>query len=229
MARESHDEPINGTAGTLMRLCKAAVRVLPATGAAVSLITDVGPAGIIASSNSWAARLAEMQFTLGESPGWDAFEKRVPVMAPDLAGSDSGRWPGYAASALEHGAESVFAFPLIMGTSRLGVMDLYRDIPGRLSEDSLAYAFALSSVATTELLNGQAQAGTGAMPLGIDDALDSQFVIYQAQGMVKVQLGVSLPEAISRMRAYAYANDLALAQVARDIVGRSLDLSGDKP
>ncbi len=228
MARESHDEPVIGTADALVRLCKTAVRVLPATGAAVSLITHAGPVGIIAWSDNWAAGVTEMQFTLGESPGWDAFEERVPVMAPDLAGSDRGRWPGYASSALEQGVGSVFAFPLIMGTSRLGILDLYREMPSRLSEDSLAYAFALSNVATIELLDGQEEAGSGSTPSGIDDALDSQFVIHQAQGMVMVQLGVPLLEAMSCMRAYAFANDLVLAQVARDIVGRSLDLSADE-
>ncbi|MDO8731290.1 MAG: GAF and ANTAR domain-containing protein [Actinomycetota bacterium] len=226
--REAPDDSRIGTADTLMRLCKAAVRVLPASGAAVSLITDVGPAGIIASSSSWAATAEELQFTLGESPGWDAFEARVPVSAPDLAAVDEIRWPGYAASALEHGVGSVFAFPLLSGTSRMGVLDIYRDESSSLSEESLAYARACCSVATAELLDGQEEAGSGSIPLGFDGALDSQFAIHQAQGMVMVQLGVNLSESMSRMRAHAYANDLALGQVARNVVGRTLDLSGDQ-
>lgn len=226
--REPLDEARIGTAGTLLRLCKAAVRVLPARGVAVSLITDVGPAGIVASSSSWAATAEELQFTLGESPGWDAFETRVPVLAEDLAAIESNRWPGYAASALEHGIGSVFAFPLLSGTSRMGVLDIYRDDSSSLSEDSLAYAQACCSVAAAELLDGQEQAGVGATPLGFDDALDSQFAIYQAQGMVMIQLGVNLSESMSRMRAHAYANDLGLGEVARDVVRKTLDLRGDQ-
>jgi hypothetical protein len=108
------------------------------------------------------------------------------------------------------------------------VLDVYREAPSNLSDHALEYAIAFSHVATAELIEGQAQAGTGGTPLGFDDALDSQFTIYQAQGMAMIQLGVPLSEAMSRMRAHAYANDLGLGQVARDVVNRTLDLSDDQ-
>jgi hypothetical protein len=40
--------------------------------------------------------------------------------------------------------------------------------------------------------------------------------------MVMVQLGVSLAEAMSRLRAHAYAHDRRLGDVARDVVARRL-------
>jgi hypothetical protein len=40
--------------------------------------------------------------------------------------------------------------------------------------------------------------------------------------MVMVQLGVSIGEAMARMRAYAYAQDRRLSDVARDVVARRL-------
>jgi ANTAR domain len=48
--------------------------------------------------------------------------------------------------------------------------------------------------------------------------------IDQATGMLTVQLGVPTAEAFARLRAYAYANDRRLADVARDIVARRLRL-----
>ena len=226
--REVPEESTFGTASTLVRLCKAVVRVLPASGAAVSLITKVGPAGIVASSDASTGRIEELQFTLGESPGWDAYEARTPVFAPDIADSQSNLWPGYASAVLEHGVKAVFAFPLTFGSSRLGVLDIYRDHPTALDEEALAFAFAFCRAATAEILDGQEQAGSGSTPFGFEDAMDSQFAIYQAQGMVMIQLGVSLHEAMSRMRAYAYSNDLGLGQVARDVVARTLDFSDDQ-
>ena len=226
--RESSDASDTGTAGSLVRLCKAVVSMVPASGAAISLFTNAGPAGIVAASDARAATVEELQFTLGESPGWDAYEARAPVLAPDLAGSDARLWPGYAPSALEHGFRAVFAFPLSVGSARLGVLDIYRERPTSLDEDAFAFALAFCAAATANLLDGQEQAGSGATPLGFDDALDAQYAIYQAQGMVKTQLGVSVQEAMSRMRAYAYANDLGLAQVARDVVARTLNFSDDQ-
>ena len=46
--------------------------------------------------------------------------------------------------------------------------------------------------------------------------------LFQAQGMVMVQMGVSIGEALVRMRAYAYAEDRPLEDVARDVVERRL-------
>lgn len=225
---EPTDESSTGTASSLVRLCKAIVRVLPASGAAVSLITQVGPAGIVAASSPWARTVEELQFTLGESPGWDAYETSNPVLIADLESTGAKRWPGYAASAMERGVKAVFAFPLIAGATRLGVLDVYRDHDSALNEDSIAYARAFCRVATANLLDGQEQAGAGSAPLGFEDALDSQFTIYQAQGMVMVQLGVSLSEAMARMRAHAYSNDLGLGQVAREVVARTLIFREDQ-
>jgi hypothetical protein len=45
--------------------------------------------------------------------------------------------------------------------------------------------------------------------------------------MVMVQLGVSIGEAMARMRAYAYAQDRRLSDVARDVVARRLCFDPD--
>jgi hypothetical protein len=47
--------------------------------------------------------------------------------------------------------------------------------------------------------------------------------------MVMVQLGVTLVEALARIRAHAFAENLRLTDVARDIVGRKIRLGRDEP
>jgi AmiR/NasT family two-component response regulator len=49
--------------------------------------------------------------------------------------------------------------------------------------------------------------------------------IDQATGMLTEQLGVNITDAFARLRAYAYANDLRLTDVAGDIVARRLRLN----
>jgi AmiR/NasT family two-component response regulator len=78
------------------------------------------------------------------------------------------------------------------------------------------------------LLDSQRASGSG-IDADLDDALSHRLEVYQAQGMVMVDLGVSLDEAMVRMRAHAYAHERGLTVVARDIVGGSLRLSRDKP
>ena len=45
---------------------------------------------------------------------------------------------------------------------------------------------------------------------------DFHFVVQNAAGMVSVQLGVSVTEALIRLRAYAFGHDRLLGDVARE-------------
>jgi ANTAR domain len=149
------------------------------------------------------------------------------VLEPDLGVEGILRWPGYTPAAHERGIRSVFAFPLQIGAARLGVLDLYRQSRGSLSGPSLGQALAFADVAVETLLDGQALAAQGRVPEGLDRALHSDYAVYQAQGMVMVDLGISLADAMARLRAHAYGRNLPLRDVAADIVGGRLRLEPD--
>jgi hypothetical protein len=51
--------------------------------------------------------------------------------------------------------------------------------------------------------------------------------VYQATGMVQVQTGVDAAEALIRIRAYAYAHDIAISDLAWSIVERRLSFEPD--
>jgi GAF domain-containing protein len=209
------------------RMCTVAVRELPASGVAVSLMTDDGSSGIAASSDATSEALEELQFTLGEGPCVDAFALRRPVLVPDLVGSAEVWWPGYTPAVQHYGVGAVFAFPLQIGASRLGAIDVYRTSAGSLSIDALTLALTFAQIATTTLLDGQASAVEGETAAGLGHARESRYELQQAQGMVMVQLGISLADAMARLRAYAYAQDRSLGLVAADVVARRLTLEQD--
>ena len=132
------------------------------------------------------------------------------------------RWPVYSAAVLDEGVRAVFAFPLQVGAARLGVLDVYREREGSLSPDAFSRALTFADVATEMLLDGQEQALPGRADAGLDEALDDRFELHQAQGMVMVQLGVSLGDALTRIRAHAFANNHSLGNVAADVVSRRI-------
>ena len=175
--------------------------------------------------------LAELELTLGEGPARDAAAAGGPVLASDLGDEGAARrWPVFAAAACEAGAAAVFAFPLAVGAIRAGVLGLYRDRPGPLSDFQLGDALVFADTATMLLLDAQDRAGPGPGPGpgGQPAGLASyRAEIDQATGMLTEQLGVSITDAFVRLRAYAYVNDLQLADVARDIVARRLRLFPD--
>ncbi len=51
--------------------------------------------------------------------------------------------------------------------------------------------------------------------------------IHQATGMVVAQLGINAQDAFARLRAYAFAEQRLLSDVARDVVQRKLRFSND--
>jgi GAF domain-containing protein len=217
----------DGVAGFLRRLCAAVVPALAASGAGLSVMADNEVRGLTTASDPAAERLEEMQFVLGEGPCIDAFATRRPVLVPDLADGPVGRWPGYAPAVRDAGVGAVFAFPLQVGAGRLGVLDVFRAGPGPLSGDELRQALAFAEVAVTTLLDGQSAAPPGTAADGLDEAMDSRAELFQAQGMVMVQLGIPISDALARIRAYAYAENRTLADVARDIVARRLRFHPD--
>jgi hypothetical protein len=155
------------------------------------------------------------------------------VLASDLGEVEAlRRWPVFAPAARQAGAAAVFAFPLLGGAIRAGVMGLYRDRSGPLSGLQLGDALIFADTATLLLLDsqdraaGEAAAGSGLGGQPADLAVH-RAEIDQATGMLTEQLGVGIAEAFIRLRAYAYAHDRGLSDLARDIVTRRLRLRPD--
>jgi hypothetical protein len=226
-AEPSAPDDAVGMVGALRRLCGAAVKAVPASGAGLSVMTDGGVRGIAAASDAVSQRIDELEFALGEGPCMDAFASRRPVLEADIDDGGKTRWPLYSAAAHNAGIRAAFAFPLQIGAARLGVLDLHRKQPGSLSSDELARALTFADVATTMLLDAQRAAEQGAAADGLDEAMAYHFELHQAQGMVMVQLGVSLTAALALLRGYAYANERDLIDVAQDVVARTLRLYKD--
>lgn len=200
-------------------LAAACSRSLPVTGVGLAWMTDEGPAGTIAATDSAAIALEHLQFTLGEGPCVDASRTGRPVLQPDLARTAPQRWPAFAEGALAAGIRAVFAFPLRVGAIRLGVLDLYRDRAGPLSPDDLTEALTYADAATSVLLHAQA----GSPVLGTVPVLHDRAEVHQATGVVSVQAGVGLADALLLLRARAFTEGRPLAELARDVLAGSVD------
>jgi GAF domain-containing protein len=168
---------------------------------------------------------------LGEGPCVDAFSQDRAVLEPDLANPRTPRWLAFSGPALDAGVRAVFGFPLRVGAVRLGALDLYRDRPGPLSDDVHADALVMADVVAQALLVLQADAPPGRLAAALAAGADFHYVVHQASGMVAAQLDTDVADAFIRLRAYAFGNDLALTEVAKDVVAKRLrfsDHSDDK-
>ncbi|MFF3275851.1 ANTAR domain-containing protein, partial [Streptomyces chrestomyceticus] len=52
--------------------------------------------------------------------------------------------------------------------------------------------------------------------------------VHQASGMVSVQAGISLAQALLRLRAHAFRHGRTVAEVAEDVVARRLHFRDDE-
>ena len=210
------------------RLCEVCADVSLMTGAGIMLMTGDTQQASVCSSNAVSALIEELQFTVGEGPCVDAHREDRPVVEADLADPDIARWLAFAPPAVAAGARAVFGFPMRVGGVRLGALNLYRDRPGPMSDDQYADSLVLAGVAARAVLAMQAHAPPGALPTELEEGANFRFVVHQASGMAAVQLGVSVGEALARLRAYAFGNDVLLTEVAEAIVARKLRLD-DRP
>jgi len=173
-----------------------------------------------------AGELEEWQLSYGQGPCVDAFAGGGPVLVSDLDHPRyRGRWPVFTPAARASGARALFALPLQVGAIRLGVLDLYRTTPGPLTPPQLADALAYADVVGTLLLETAHGEASGLR----DDPTAHQAEVHQATGMIVAQLGVPADEAFARLRAYAFAHDRRLGDVARDVVARLLRFEPDPP
>jgi hypothetical protein len=222
-----------GSASVVSAACERCVLELSVSGAGATVLSHLPGVdgngdghphrGLVHATNSVSAGLEDLQLTVGEGPCLDAFASGGPILIADLA-AQTARWPAFTPAACELGAAAVFSFPLQIGVVRLGSLDLYRDTTGPLTRVELADALILSDLAT----QGVVADLDGHSVEDVSWLADPHVQVHQAAGMVQVQLGSTTEVALLRLRGYAFTNNMPLAEVARQVVSRSLRFTQDK-
>jgi hypothetical protein len=239
------------------RICRACVAGTGVDGAAMSVLTATEHRVTLSGTDATAARLEDLQFTLGEGACIEAATSGRPVLIPDLHDHVlTTCWPVFATAVTEQTlVRALFALPLQLGTINVGVLDLYRGTPGPLRGPELRDLVAAVDTATVLLLGAHTRDDTDDPPdLPPDDTpspderqngrLDGQQTgrldrdrldrlwsnraeVHRATGMILVQLDVPGPDAFARLRAYAFARQRPLGEVARDVLAGRLVFTED--
>jgi len=204
------------------RLCEVGRDCTGSSGAGLMLMSGDVPRGSLGATDAVSGLIEDLQYLLGEGPCLDAYRHDRVVHEADIAGPVAHRWPAFSAPAVAAGVRAVFAFPVRLGAVRLGALDLYRDHPGELDADQFADALIVADVAARWVLDMQADAPTGVLAAELEAGADLHFVVHNAAGKVSVQAGVTITEALVRLRAHAFANERTLNEVAHTVVAGTL-------
>jgi len=178
---------------------------------------------VLQSTGEQSSAVETLQVTLAEGPCVDAVLYGRPALQGDLSSDEAlSRWPRFSPRALEYGVIAAFAFPLMSRGVPLGALDVYgttsRSLEPAQFEDLLVVA-DLAAIAMEATSGSPRVDGTGlwAEP---SEPWAHPAVVHHAVGMVAAQLDVGVDEALLRLRAWAFASEQHLEDLARDIVDR---------
>ncbi|MFH9426337.1 GAF and ANTAR domain-containing protein [Streptomyces sp. NPDC017529] len=202
---------------TLTTACRACAGDLDADFAGATLVV-AGELRLLAAATDERARAVEdAQLVTGEGPCTDAYTHREPTEAADLHHT-AARWPAYTPIACEHGARSVLALPLTIGSLPVGAMDLYRQEPVPFTPEqktrAAAYARILALLALDEhphLLNAQprpAQRGPQGYPP----------TVHMAAGVLAAKYDLTPDDALARLRAHSFRHNQPLLHTAQHVL-----------
>ena len=199
-----------------------AAGVLGVDGLALTLVTGNGAGELLWCTDSTTRGFEDAQMTLGEGPGLEAVRTGAMVWVPDLTRIPHQRWSALASEAPALVARAVFCFPIGIGAIRLGVLTVVRAAPGPLTTGQVDDVLGLADALAVRCLDGSEPPlnGNGSM----SDHVLTRAVVHQATGMLSVQLDVTLPDALLRLRAYAFSSGRPLTEICQDIVDRRLRL-----
>lgn len=203
---------------TLVEKCAA---LLDASAAGIILSAGDGALEVVASTNERSRLVEILQLRAGSGPCVESFTTGHAVSIPDidLLGD---KWPRFQSGALEQGFASMHAVPLRLRDTTIGSLNLFWDRIGGLSDVDTLAVQALADVATIGILQERAIRESDVVRQQLQYALSSRVMIEQAKGVIAYINDVHMGDAFTLIRDYARRNGVPLADVAEQIVNRTL-------
>ena len=217
-----------------VRLARACVRVLPVAGAGLSALANRDLRVPIGASDAVAGFVERLQFTYGEGPCLQAYGTGRLQMK--TATEIAERWPEMHRDLIAVTPyRSVASLPLRDGATRLGALDLYLEQPAGLDAGELADACIVAGCVSDALVSARVysvaaqRANPASLPLAHTDPMASRIQVWQAMGLLNVQLEVTTQDALALLRARAYATDTLVDDLAHAILTRRIPVGDLQP
>jgi hypothetical protein len=214
-------------------LARAAAAVLPVDGAGISLFdgTFRVPLG---GSDPTATHAERLQFTQGQGPCLTA-ALEMRTLVTDRATLE-GNWPMFADVLFAQTPyRAVLTVPMVLGPGTRGAVDLFLHDPATLPRVRVADASRVTDQIADALRRvGAAPSITGTFSTDEPSWLESptaqaRTVVWLAMGTVLSRLDVTANDALALLRAYAFANETVVDDVAAAIVDGSIDAERLRP
>ncbi|MFH8348127.1 GAF domain-containing protein [Streptomyces sp. NPDC018045] len=168
----------------------------------------------VASSDEPSRSAQDLEFVLGEGPAHDAAASGCLISAAGRV--IASRWPAYGPALISLGVHEVLTAPLRTEGTCIGALAVFD--PG----DGPAATGALKVIA--DALTRTVLLGPDADPELYDDA-DHRDCVQQAAGILSVQAGCRVQDALAMIKARAFADGQPPDAIAERIVRGTLKLA----
>ena len=214
--------------GATTRLCAVCAEITEMSGAGIMLLAGDRPRGSVCTTDEVSAQIEELQYTLGEGPCVDAHRQHAPVLEPDLASpavvqvGGRSRAPPWRP---ERGRCSGSRSPSVRSVSVPSTC--IATGPGRSPPINMPtpWSWRRSRRARSSRCKPTPFPASSAPEL--EAGGNFRFVVHQAAGMVAVQLGVPVDEALLRIRAHAFSTEETVVETAEAVIDRRLRFDPD--
>jgi len=209
------------------RLCRAAVHLMGAAGASLTIAYTAPHRVTLCSTDDRASRLEDLQDVLGQGPGPTAYtsghqiRSEIGLLTPRGVVDVDARWPEFDLAVRDaFTAVRITAIAIHPDGKVMGVLTCHQPLDTRpLLEEPVAQ-FLADAVGVALLQDPDSLATDLTGPWA------SRAQVHQATGMVTAQLRVHPEDALALLRAHAFAHGWTLARVAAAVVERELDFTG---
>lgn len=196
---------------TLAEIVTAAVATVPHADAGGISLTAGGTITARGPTDGTVGMLDRVQSELREGPCITALDEPPGdkiVLAHDLDGDDTARWPRFAPHAVEAGYRSIMSVELATEGGTRAALNLYAAQPGVFDMEDRQIA-GLFAVQAATLIYGSQHAAS------MEQALCSRDVIGQAKGILMERFTVDDDEAFQMLVRSSQDTNLKLVDVAR--------------
>ena len=208
----------------LILLADRCVEVLDVAAAGLMLAGPGGELRVVASSSKAMRVLEVFEVQAQEGPCLDCYHTGQPVLNEILA-ADVGRWPRFAAEALEAGFQSVQALPLRLRGTVIGALNLFHTDQTELDQTDVDIAQAFADVATIAILQHRAGLEGQVLNEQLQEALNSRVYIEQAKGVIAERAGLDMAQAFAALRGHARNHNLGLVDVAQGVIDGTVSVA----
>lgn len=192
------------------------VQLLSVEACGILLIDPRGDLRVIGSSSHSAELLDLFQVQNDEGPCLVCCRTGESISDSEL--SEQGPWPRFAALVREHGFTEVHAVPLRARDVVLGALNLFATSP--VGDEQLSIARAMADAATIALLQADPDVDAIVMSRRLHLAVETRMSVDQATGIVAQRFGISVDDALVRLRSVADGEGRRLGDVAGAVVAR---------